>query len=65
MKYNPVTDFVCYARATYGDEITTCYKLTTDEGEPHPCLCHEDRLITGKSETGCTPSEQTIFDRRK
>tara|TARA_R100001163_G_C5063048_1_gene200240 strand:- start:310 stop:528 length:219 start_codon:yes stop_codon:yes gene_type:complete len=72
MKYNPMTDFVCYARDKYGDELTTCYKHNefvcewNKEGiDKHPVDCHEDRLLTGKSETGCTPSAQTIIDRRK
>ena len=68
MKYNPKTDFVCYARAKYGDEGTTCFKdLHTPEmvnGNISCCSCHEDRLLTGKSKTGCTPSAQTIINRR-
>lgn len=68
-KYNPMTDFLCYTRATYGDVNTYCYNDLHHpdmvNGKISCCSCHEDRLLTGKSSTGCTPSEQTIHDRRK
>tara|TARA_R100001594_G_scaffold137837_1_gene181108 strand:+ start:673 stop:921 length:249 start_codon:yes stop_codon:yes gene_type:complete len=59
MKYNPTTDFICYAREKYGDATVACYK---EEGI---CSCHEDRELIGKSrmEWGCTPAE-TILDMR-
>ena len=63
--YNPMTDFICYPRATYGNEIFSCYK---DKHNPelNKCFsCHEDRKITGTSVEGCTPSADTSSRRLK
>tara|TARA_R100001443_G_scaffold13399_1_gene23388 strand:+ start:132 stop:371 length:240 start_codon:yes stop_codon:yes gene_type:complete len=57
--YNPITDFICYAREKYGDVNSTCYK---NDGI---CCCHEDREIIGKSHLGdgCTPADSITYER--